>query len=222
MEPKYCFSKQNTVIFITGVPLSGKSTVTSQVAASIKGCSSQSMDIFRLFAQEFDKLKPENERNPFVRFGSCDSFLNIGDGSYSPANLILGFNKYSEVVSSLLPVVLPKMETQGVRDAIFEGVQLTPRITEQYLKGNNKLIVLEVDKRRLELNRKERYGDDEVLNERYSTERVCLVQDEIISQTKSLPNNSFKIIKNNLDYFETVSGILKYLESVGVIRQNGA
>ena len=214
---KYKFLEPNTVLFLTGIPLSGKSTVTPLVAAAIEGCAVQSMDIFRLFAQELENRKPKKERNPYVLFGSCDSFRHIGNGKYTPENLIIGFNNYAKVVSSLLPIVLPNLESQGVRDMIFEGVQLTPNIVKPYLKNNNKLIVLTTDKKRIGLNRDKIFGNDEVLLERYADERLGLLQNEILTQAKSLPQEKVLVIDNSEDFLETAKGILKYLEETKTI-----
>jgi len=51
------FVSPKTVLFICGVPLSGKTTITPLVASSIEGRSTQSMDIFRLLAQHWQKNK---------------------------------------------------------------------------------------------------------------------------------------------------------------------
>lgn len=109
-KPEYEFTSQKVLIFLTGVPLSGKTTITPLIASSIKGCATQSMDIFRLMAQELEKAKPEDQRNPFVHYGSCDSYKIIGNGKYSPQNLIDGYMAYSSAVSSLLEMVIPKLE----------------------------------------------------------------------------------------------------------------
>ncbi len=215
--PRYRFKFPNTVLFITGIPLSGKSTVTPLVAADIEGCATQSMDIFRLLSQEFENRKKSSSRNSFVKYGSCDSYQNIGDGKYTPKNLVIGFNKYAEAVSSLLPFVLPKLEAQGVRDMIFEGVQLTPLIVEPYLRNRNKLIILTTNEERLNLNRTKLFGNDRELLERYSTDKLFILQNEILKQSKLINNSSFTLVKNNNDYHTTANVIIEFLEKADVI-----
>jgi len=215
--PRYRFKFPNTVLFITGIPLSGKSTVTPLVAADIEGCATQSMDIFRLLSQEFENRKKPSSRNSFVKYGSCDSYQNIGNGKYTPKNLVIGFNKYAEAVSSILPFVLPKLEAQGVRDMIFEGVQLTPLIVEPYLRNRNKLIILTTNEARLNLNRTKLFGDDREMLERYSTDKLFILQNEIIKQSKQINNSSFTLVKNNNDYHTTANVIIEFLEKADVI-----
>ena len=215
--PRYRFKFPNTVLFITGIPLSGKSTVTPLVAADIEGCATQSMDIFRLLSQEFENRKKPSSRNSFVKYGSCDSYQNIGNGKYTPKNLVIGFNKYAEAVSSILPFVLPKLEAQGVRDMIFEGVQLTPLIVEPYLRNRNKLIILTTNEARLNLNRTKLFGDDREMLERYSTDKLFILQNEIIKQSKQINTSSFTLVKNNNDYHTTANVIIEFLEKADVI-----
>ncbi len=214
---RYRFKFPNTVLFITGIPLSGKSTVTPLVTADIEGCATQSMDIFRLLSQEFENRKKPSSRNSFVKFGSCDSYQNIGNGKYTPKNLVIGFNKYAEAVSSILPFVLPKLEAQGVRDMIFEGVQLTPLIVEPYLRNRNKLIILTTNEGRLNLNRTKLFGDDREMLERYSTDKLFILQNKIIKQSKLIKNSSFTLVKNNNDYHTTANVIIEFLEKADVI-----
>lgn len=217
-RPEYKFVNPHTLIFLTGVPLSGKSTVSPLIASSIEGCAMQNMDIIRLVAQEIEKTKPESERNPFVNFGSCDSYELIGDGSYSPANLIKGFNIYSEAITSVLVKLIPKLELQGVRDMLIEGAQLTPSLVAPYLVGNNKLIILATSEDRLILNRSRLFGDDPKLLERYSIEKLLLLQEEIMRQCKKLPKDKSLIVPNADDYLKTVKEIIKFLLSSGVIK----
>ena len=215
--PRYRFKFPNTVLFISGIPLSGKSTVTPLVATDIEGCATQSMDIFRLLSQEFENRKKLSDRNPFVKFGSCDSYQNIGKGEYTPKNLVIGFNKYAEAVSSLFPLVLPKLEAQGVRDIIFEGVQLTPLIVEPYLRNRNKLIILTTKEERLNLNRTKIFGNDKQLLERYSTDKLFILQNELIKQSKQINNSSFTLVENIDDYHITANIIIDFLEKADVI-----
>jgi 2-phosphoglycerate kinase len=152
-----------------------------------------------------------------VKFGSCDSYQNIGNGKYTPKNLVIGFNKYAEAVSSILPFVLPKLEAQGVRDMIFEGVQLTPLIVEPYLRNRNKLIILTTNEGRLNLNRTKLFGDDREMLERYSTDKLFILQNKIIKQSKLIKNSSFTLVKNNNDYHTTANVIIEFLEKADVI-----
>lgn len=216
--PEFAFTSPNTLLFLTGVPLSGKSTIAPIVASSIEGCAQQSTDIVRLFAQEIEARKPENERNPFVKFGSCDSYLLIGDGSYSPESLIQGFKAYSEVVVSILRGIIPKLETQGVRNVLFEGVQLTPTLVAPFLGDSNKLIIVESNESKLRSNFNKRYGENQELQERYSVTKLLLLQNEILRQSKQIPSSKVMHVNNSGNVSATVLGITSLLLSEGVIR----
>lgn len=221
-KPEYEFTSQKVLLFLTGVPLSGKSTIAPLVAASIKGCAIQSMDIFRLMAQELEEAKPENLRNPFVHYGSCDSYKLVKNGEYNPENLIEGFMAYSRAVSSLLDLVIPKLEAQGVQDLLFEGVQLAPDIIKPYLKGEDaRLIILQTNKFRLTSNRKEIFGENQEMEERYSTDRLLVLQNDILRQSKNIPPHKVVVVDNTGKYTETASKVLQFLLKTGLIKQTG-
>lgn len=215
--PEYKFTRQGTLIFLTGVPLSGKSTIASLIASSIKGCTLQPMDIIRLVAQEIESHKPEGKRSPFVNYGSCDSYAAIEDGSYSPQSLLLGFNAYSEIVSSPLRNIIPKLEVQGAQNVLFEGVQLTPSIVMSYLNSNSKLIITTSNAQKLESNRRKMFGDNTELTERYSTDRLLLLQEEILKQSREIPEDKVAYIDNTGDYRNTIANTLQFLLDTSVI-----
>ncbi|MBI2195481.1 MAG: hypothetical protein HYU48_00335 [Candidatus Levybacteria bacterium] len=216
--PEYSFTKQGTLVFITGAPLSGKSTISPLVAATIKSCALQNMDIIRLIAQEIDRNKPKSQRNPFVTYGSCDSYVFIGDGSYSPEHLIEGFNGYSEAVSSVLTGIIPKLELQGERNVLFEGVQLIPSFVSPYLTNNNKLIVIRSDASQINLNRHGMFAGNQELIDRYSTERILLLQEEILRQSRTIPQDKVFYVDNTGDYTDTVIKIIQFLLNSQVIK----
>lgn len=221
-KPEYEFTSQKVLLFLTGVSLSGKSTIAPLVSASIKGCAVQSMDIFRLMAQELENAKPDELRNPFVHYGSCDSYKLIKDGKYSPENLIEGFMAYSKVVSSLLDLVIPKLEAQGVQDLLFEGVQLAPDIVVPYLKGKDaRLIILQTNETKLASNRREIFGENPEMEERYSTDKLLILQNEILRQAKKIAPDKVIVVDNTGDYRDTASQVLGFLSGTGLIRQIG-
>ena len=129
---KYVFTKPNTCIFLTGAPLSGKSTVSQIILSSIQDCVIQSMDIIRLLNIKFEELKIIKKRNTFYKYGSCDSYVFVGNGDYSDENLIKGFQENSRSICSVLEYIVPKLEKQGALNVIFEGVQLNPKIIKKY------------------------------------------------------------------------------------------
>lgn len=217
-KPEYRLSGPNTLIFVTGAPLSGKSTIVPLIASSIEGCTLQPMDIIRLLAQEIENAKPNEKRNPFVSYGSCDSYTLVGDGSYSPEALIEGFNRYSKAVSSLLTNIIPKLEAQGVRDLLFEGVQLTPSIVAPYLNGSNRLIVVTSDESMFASNRNKVFGDNQELIERYSTERLLLLQQEILRQARELPKDKVFYVENTGEYTDAAIDVVSFLLETGVIK----
>lgn len=216
-RPQYSFTNPDTVLFLTGTPLSGKSTIAPLVTAAIRDCTLQNMDIIRLFAQQKEAQKPEPQRNPFVRYGSCDSYVFVGDGSYSPQSLIEGFNSYAQAVSSLLFDIFPNLENQGARRVVFEGVQLTPEIVSPFLIGSNKLLIVTSTESKLRANRERRYGNSKELLERYSIDKLLILQDEIARQARQVDQNKIFCIDNTGDYGDSVERIIRLLLSESII-----
>lgn len=216
-RPEYSFVNPNTSLFLTGTPLSGKSTIAPLVASSIEGCTVQSMDIIRLLVQQMELQRPEVERNPFVRYGACDSFLFVGDGSYTPRSLIIGFNSYAQAVGSLLDRIVPKLEAQGAQKVLFEGVQITPQIAAPFLTDGNKLIIVTSEATKLRSNRDKRYGQDAELVKRYSVDRLLLLQEEIVRQGQELPPDKRFFIHDTGDYLDSAERIIRLLIAAGII-----
>lgn len=219
-SPDYKFIDPSTLLFLTGVPLSGKSTIAPLLAASISSCVLQPMDIIRLAAQEVENTKPIKKRNPFVFLGSCDGYIAIGDGTYSDEALIEGFNAYSNAVCALIINMIPKLEVQGAQNVLFEGVQLTPSIVKPHLRNNNKLVVVASTEKQLESNRNKLFGGDSGLNERYSIKKLMLLQDEILRQSAILPNNQLLVINNIANYVDAATDIMHFLLDEKVIDEN--
>lgn len=217
-KPEYRFVIPNTLIFIAGVPLSGKSTIAPLVASAIEGCATQSMDIIRLVAQAIDRNKPENQRNPFVKYGSCDSYMLVGDGSYSPERLIEGYNKYSEAVSSVLTEIIPKLELQGERNVLFEGVQLTPSLVSPYLTDSNKLIVVTSNASQISSIRDAVFAGNQELINKYSTEKILLLQEEILRQSREIPAKKIFYVDNTGKFTNSVTKIIQFLLDSQVIK----
>jgi len=214
---EYKFVVQGTLLFLTGAPLSGKSTIAPLITSLIEDCTLQPMDIMRLVAQEIESHKPESERNPFVNYGSCDSYVVVGDGTYSPEKLVIGFNAYSEAVSSSLKSIIPKLEVQSAQNVLFEGVQLTPSLVTPYLKNNNRLVVITSDASQIESNRSKMFGDNAELIARYSTDKLLLLQDEIIRQSREIPEYKLMCVNNVGDYTSAAAQIIGYLFNTDVI-----
>lgn len=217
-KPEYRFVNPNTLIFITGTPLSGKSTIAPLIVSSIDSCTLQNMDVLRLVAQQIEGTKPEAERNHFVNYGSCDSYRIIGDGSYSPQNLAEGFNAYSKAVSSVLTNIIPGLELQGARNVLFEGVQLTPSIIAPFLTGNNKLIIITSTESQIDSNRDGLYAGNRELIQRYSTEKLLFLQEEILRQSRKIPKDKVFYIDNTGDYTNAASEIIRGLLNSNVIK----
>lgn len=217
-HPVYSFANPDSALFLNGVPFSGKSTISPLITSVIGGCVVQSMDIIRLLAQEVDSLKPSDQRDPFVALGSCDSFKLVGDGSYSRESLIAGFNRYANAVASLLDKVVPELQPQGSQHVLFEGVQLIPNTVSRFLNENRRLIIIRSSESRLKDNLAQRLGNDQELLERYSPERLLILQDEIIRQAGELPAGQFFLVDNSGDYLESTARIIRYLVTEGIIQ----
>lgn len=215
--PEYRYANPNTLIFITGAPLSGKSTIAPLVASCIEGGVLQPMDIIRLMAQEIETHKPESERNPFVNTGSCDSYTLISDGAYNSESLIEGFNLYCKAVGGLLSNIVPKLEAQGAQDIIFEGVQLSPNVISPYLVKKNKLVIMTTSPERFESNRNKMFSGSDSLLERYSVDRLTLIQEEILRQSNDIPKDKLITVDNSDDYIGAASEIVGELIKDAVI-----
>lgn len=215
---EYRFAACNSRVYITGVPLSGKSSVAPLIAGRIGDCTLQNMDILRLMAQCVEHQKPEVCRNPFVEYGSCDSYRAVGDGSYSDAALIEGYRQYSEAVAgAALAWILPKLETQGARDVIIEGVQLMPEIVKRHINDNTRLIVLTSSEDRLGANARKIFGAERWLMERYSPDKLLLLQDEILQQSERFPSDKIFVVDNTSSIENTACQVLEFLLSSGEI-----
>lgn len=216
-EAEYKFAKNNSRIFITGVPLSGKSTISPLIARNISDCTWQNMDILRLTAQMVEEQKPIELRSPFVNYGSCDSYKAIGDGSFSAESLIEGFKRYSEIVSDSLSFILPKLEAQGAKDVLFDGVQTTPDIVKRHMNDSTILIVLTSSESRLRKNATKMFGEEQWLLERYSPDKLMLLQGEILRQTKDFPKDKLLIVDNSGKISGSSHKIMDFLLFSGMI-----
>lgn len=217
MSNAYQFAEPGTLLFVTGVPLSGKSTLSAPLAAAIEGCSLQNMDILRVLAQKMDSYKPKADREPALQYGSCDSYIAVGDGSYSKASLLEGYRRYSRAVFNLAEAVIPKLEAQGAQSVLFEGVQIQPDLTAPHLAGNNRLIIITANEARLAANRKILFGDDPLMNSRYSIKRLLLLQNEILRQSRALPADVVLHIDNSGDRRDAVQAVMAQLQEQHVI-----
>lgn len=216
-EAEYKFARHNSRIFITGSPLSGKSTLSPLIVSSIADCTWQNMDIIRLTAQLVEEQKPESLRSPFADYGSCDAYKAIGDGSYSPETLLQGFKKYAEIVGTSLSFILPKLEAQGARDVLFDGVQLMPDIVKKHMNENTKLIVVTSTKERFESNTKKMFGNEKWLLDRYSPDKLLLLQDELLRQAKDFPKDKLLVVDNSGKILNSAYKIMDYLSFSGAI-----
>jgi len=215
--PEYGYANSGTLIFITGAPLSGKSTIAPLVASCIERSVLQPMDIIRLMAQEIEAQKPEQERNRFVNAGSCDSYTLLEDGTYSQANLIEGFGLYCDAVGGLVSKIVPKLEAQGSQDVIFEGVQVTPPIVAPYLINNNRLIVITATSESFKRNRDKMYLGSESLLDRYSIDKLVHIQNEILSQSLDIPEDKLIVVDNSGEYIDAARQIVSSLIEDSVI-----
>ena len=216
---KYIFTKPGTSIFLTGAPLSGKSTLSQIIVSSIRDCAIQNMDIIRLINIKLEELKSPQKRNRFCKYGSCDSYIYVGDGSYSDESLIKGFQKNSKSICSVLKYIMPNLEKQGVMNVIFEGVQLNPGIIKKYLINNNKLIIISTDERQFRQNGQKLYRQEPDLRKKYNPGRLILVQKNIIKQSKDITKSKVIYINNLKSYQRAAGQILKTLEKLKVIKK---
>lgn len=218
--PKYNFTCSNTLVFFTGAPISGKSTLSPLITVSINNCVMQPMDVIRLLSQEFELLKPKTQQNPFVFFGSTDAYTQIGDGSYSPESLIKGFREYSMAVTKPLFSLFAKLNPEDIENMVIEGVQLMPELVAPFLKrGVNKLIVLTSTEEQFKLNRQKVFGNDQKLHKKYSTDKLMHIQNELVRQANYLPKDKVLLVENVGNYQDTASNIIQFLINSGTIKK---
>ena len=94
---------------------------------------------------------------------------------------------------------------------LFEGVQLTPSIVSPYLTDDSRLIVVTSSEEQLERNRYKLFGNNPQLQERYSTEKLVILQNEILRQAKESGSDRIILVDNIQDVRETAAGIISAL-----------
>lgn len=212
------FKEPETLLFLNGAPLSGKSTIASFLGSRILDCTVQSMDMIRLISCSRNRTLPPALREPTLEYGSCDSYRAIGDGSYSRDALLGGYRQYSRATCHLLNDIIPGFEAQGTGSVVFEGVQLLPEIIGEYLVSNvkNNFIMVKSTEKKLDANRVMKYGaQPSLLTERYSTDKLLLIQSEIIAQAQLLPSEQVLTVQNTGTYVEAVDQIIVFLRNNG-------
>lgn len=70
------------------------------------------------------------------------------------------------------------------------------------------------------LNRREIFGDDKEMTERYSTEKLLVLQDELLRQSKEIPSGKVVTINNVGEYTDTASEVIRFLSKTGLIMKN--
>lgn len=208
---KHKLTQNKSIIFIGGAPLTGKTTIGTEVAARIDGLTLLPMDIVRIFSQILEKQKPKSTQNKFVNYGSCDSYIIVNDGKRTNQNIIDGYKMYSQAVFEPLKEIISKLEVQGCEHLVIEGVQLTPKLVAPYLGKNAKLIIITASNNRLASNKNKIFGSDKVLNSRYSNNNLTLIQSTLLEQTNSLNPNNYLVIQNTGTITECSNKIIKFL-----------
>ena len=121
------------------------------------------------------------------------------------------------MVSYYLKSIIPKLEAQNSQNVLFEGVQLTPSIVAPYLTGNNRIVIVTTNAKKIETNRNEKFGGDIEMSARYSTDKLLLLQDEITRQGRDIPEDRIFYVGNTDNYMSTVEDIISYLFTTNVI-----
>ena len=208
---EYRFIEPGSVVFLTGTPLSGKSTIAPIVSMQIENCAMQHMDVIRLLSQQIELIKPEGQRNNLVMFGSTDAYTQIGDGTYSDAALIEGYKQYSKAVTKHFFAVLNQLNPEDISNMFIEGVQLLPEIVAPYLQSHpGLLIILTSNNNTLQTRVEERYIDPTVQS-KYRPKMLQLIQDTLLDQSKIISQKNLLVIKNNLEPLNTANAIIKSL-----------
>lgn len=208
---KYKFTKPNAIIFIAGASLSGKTTLAPLVSSKIENCIVQHMDVIRMLSEDLTLHDGKVVENNLVSTGSADAYTQIGDGSYSEKNLIEGYRLYSQIVTKYFLPVISKLNTEDMDNMVLEGVQLMPELLIDILSNKNTyLFVLTADEEHYKKSVKNRYNTDK-LRIRYSSDRLKLIEKELVRQTNGLPTKNFMIIHTSKVVKKSVDKILQCL-----------
>lgn len=220
MLRNYSYILPHNVLFLTGAPLCGKSTIASILNACIVDSAIQHMDLIRLLSENMENKKPINKRNKFVGLSSVDAYKEIGNSEYSTDNLILGYKLYSEAVSQLILSVLDKLNPEDIDHLIMEGAQLLPELTAPYLsRPGYGIIVLKTTEEQFNIHRENVFSEQN-LRDKYSNEKVISIQNELIKQAEKINSKKVFIVENNGTPETVVLKILEMLEINNLIRKN--
>lgn len=216
----FTFSQEGSLIFVTGAPLSGKSTIAPLVTSSIDGCSMQNMDIFRLMMGREDEMKADSQKDAVLQFGSCDSYMTIGDGEYSEQSLIEGYIRNSRAVCKPLDYVIPKLEVQGAQNILFEGVQLLPSIVRKFMQTNqnSRFVIVTSTAEDLEARRGLLYtGEGYEFGRKYTSDRLELISHYLVSEAQQLPYKRVCVVDNSSTCVDAAEEVLGFLQTSGLI-----
>lgn len=216
---KYKLNQRSSKLFIVGPPLIGKTTLASHLTSIIIDMPVVSMDIVRIFAQLIENEKLAKLRNKFVQYGSCDSYTLVGDGTFKKENIINGYKAYAKAVFNPITNVIPKLETQGCENVIFEGVQLMPELVAPYLGKNCKLIVLKSNPDRFNQSKKNLFEDNKILHNRYNNVALSTIQTEILKQASKIDSCHCIVIDNSFDKNTLITNVIKVLKEMDFINE---
>jgi len=175
---KYKFTNPHNVIFVTGSPLCGKTTIAPLVAYDLDNCIVQHMDVVRLLSQEVELLKPKSLRNIFVKYGSTDSYKKISDGKYSKKSLLRGYKTYARAVSRHLISIIAKLNPEDIDNMLVEGVQLMPLFVKKFLNREGYYLIVITATEAQFLKNTNKLFSTERLKKKYSVDKLKIIEDE--------------------------------------------
>jgi len=117
---------------------------------------------------------------------------------------------------------ITRFYSSQTRDVVFEGVQLIPDIVQEHLNKNSRLILITSTEKRLSENAKRMFGEEKWLLDRYSPEKLLLLQNELIRQTKTFPKDQLIIIDNSGEILDSAIEIMNYLLTSGEIERKNS
>lgn len=190
------------IIFISGIPATGKSTLAIKLAAKLDIKVCVGVDEVKEVVKIYDK-------NPFVHRSSHDCWQLIGERNKK--NILLGYKKYCYGLKNGVGSIINRSKNNG-ENAIIEGVHLLPEI---YLKTSELnvfyfLITSNfgfIHKKNIKKRLIERHKmQDDVWSERYP--ELKIIQNEMIMSANKFRCN---ILKEN-SISNQVKEIVKILE----------
>jgi 2-phosphoglycerate kinase len=175
-------AKKPVIIFISGIPASGKSTLAVKLAAKLNFKVCIGVDEIKEVVKHYDK-------NPFIKRSSHNCWQLLG--ARSDKNILKGYEKYCFGMTAGVSAIINQSRKTG-ENLIIEGVQLLPKLYSKFNNFNCFHFVLVSNFDRLHQNRiKQKITErHQIQTDVWSKKEkeLKLIQLELIRQAKKCKN----------------------------------